>query len=256
MSNCPNCGTKVNSEGKSGLFKTKNKFISEDYLKSINLALQDTLQFECICEKCIDSSSSIMGGVYLKLQHKIKELKQDRTAEISKDKQELENQLREESIKIVKCYSITPTDFKPNSLVESVIMFDSGARSTSSDNLNAGVWNVVNDSIALKLGNTESVLEAINAVKSDIQYKCLILGCDTVADLKPVYSDLAANGKILLHMSGTSGLEGVANISDKAYEIINSLKTNHIQTKANEKLIQDLQRLIKRFDNQEFLASK
>lgn len=256
MNNCPNCGSKVNSDGKSGLFKTKNKFVSEENLQSINLALQDTFQFKYICEKCIDASELITGGVYLRLQHKIKELQRDKTAELSKLKQELENQLRKESIDTVKCYSLTPSDFKPNSMIESVIMFDSGARSTSSDNLNAGVWNVVNDSIALQLGNTNSVLEAINAVKSDIQYKCLLLGCDIVADLKPVYSDLAANGKILLHMSGTAGIIGVANISDKANEIFNNLDSNSKQTEENQELIGDLQTLIKRFDNQEFLTSE
>ena len=256
MNNCPNCGSAINSEGKSGLFRTKNKFISEENLRIINEALKHSMHFEKICEKCIDATEFITGGVYARVSSEVKRLTEDTTSNLNNQREELQNELRKESTNVVKCFSITPENFTPHSLIESVIMFDSGARSTSADNLNAGIWNVVNDSIALQLGNTNNVTEAINAVKKEIQYKCIILNCDIVADLKPVYSDLAANGKILLHMSGTAGFIGAVNISDKTTDIINNLDSNRIQTEANQLLIQDLQALKERFFYREFLTSE
>ena len=73
------------------------------------------------------------------------------------------------------------------------------------ETLNAGAWNVVHDNLALQLGNSEKAEKALESAIDELQLKCISINCDTVASITPTYSDLAANGKILLHLGGTAG---------------------------------------------------
>lgn len=220
MERCPYCDKKVNTEDKSGFFgATKNKYLPKDKIQEINSLLPDDLKSEQLCNECTNPYDIRDGGLLKRIRY-WKSLLKGRIETIQKEKQEAFKRLSKEGEKFFRYYSITPKDFEPKQLVEAVIMFDSGTRSTSSDNFNAGVWNVINDSIALQLGNTNNVTEAIEVVKAEILIKAALMDCDVIADLKPTYSDLAANGKILLHMSGTAGRQGKLLFTSEAREII------------------------------------
>lgn len=207
MELCPNCNRKVNTDGKSGLFGTKNAYLSNDIINEINDYLPEGLRGEKLCTECINPSDYTEGRLLTRIIDWEKE--NDRLqSELKKRQNELESNIALKAINVVRFFSIIPKDFEPIEMVEGIVMFDSGARSTSADNLNAGIWNVINDTIALQLGNTQNVTDAITAAKMEIAYKAIKSGCDIVADLRPTYSDLAANGKILLHLSGTYGTIG------------------------------------------------
>lgn len=204
MDRCPNCDQKVRVEGSSGVFGTKNFFLSEDIVKEIKSFLPEGLIGDKICNECV-SPAYVYGGVQSRIDG-IKGETEKKIKELEEERNKLFLEQRNELTDFVSLFSIVPEGFQPISIVESIVMFDSGARSTSSDNFNAGIWNVINDTIALNLGNTDNVKEALSAAKVEIQIKAFGLGCNAVADLKPVYSDLAANGKILLHLTGTAGI--------------------------------------------------
>ena len=101
---------------------------------------------------------------------------------------------------------------KYNSLLTLWIPFPSNSKALLNipnliilETLNAGAWNVVHDNLALQLGNSEKAEKALESAIAELQLKCISINCDTVASITPTYSDLAANGKILLHLGGTAG---------------------------------------------------
>lgn len=207
MELCPNCNQKVNTDGKSGLFGAKNIYLSNAVVNEVNDYLPEGLRVEKLCVECVNPSAYTKGRLLRTIIDWEKE-NDILQSELKKRQSELESNITLKAINVVRFFSIIPKDFEPIEMVEGIVIFDSGARSTSADNLNAGIWNVINDSIALQLGNTHNVTDAIKAAKMEISYKAIKRGCNIVADLKPVYSDLAANGKILLHLSGTYGTIG------------------------------------------------
>ena len=231
MDRCPNCDQKVRVEGSSGVFGTKNFFLSDELVKEINSFLPKELIRDKICNECV-SPAYVYGGIQSRIDG-IKEVTGKKIEEFQKERNKLYFEQKNELTDFIRLFSIVPENFHPISIAESIVIFDSGARSTSSDNFEAGIWNVINDSIALNLGNTENVKEALASAKTEIMIKAFGASCNAVADLKPVYSDLAANGKILLHLTGTIG-------------ILNEFKpTNELRTiqEAIENLNNDLEQM-------------
>lgn len=231
MDRCPNCDQKVRVEGSSGVFGTKNFFLSDELVKEINSFLPEGLIRDKICNECV-SPAYVYGGIQSRIDG-IKEVTGKKIEELQKERNKLYLEQKNELTDFIRLFSIVPENFHPISIAESIVIFDSGARSTSSDNFEAGIWNVINDSIALTLGNTNSVKEALAAAKVELQIKAFNASCNTVAALKPVYSDLAANGKILLHLTGTIGVLG----EFKPTEQLKSLQSRF------EKLDKDLEKI-------------
>ena len=254
MERCPNCSRKVNTDGKSGLFGTKNAYLSNDIINEINDYLPEGLRGEKLCTECINPSDYKEGRLLTRIIDWEGE-NDTLQSELKKRQKELESNIALRAINVVRFFSIIPKEFEPIEMVEGIVMFDSGARSTSADNLNAGIWNVINDSLALQLGNTHNVIDAIKAAKMEIAYKAIKSGCDIVADLKPVYSDLAANGKILLHLSGTYGTIGRYIEQEEIQKLKSELEVikEKISVKSNEhRKVKELKPLI---TNRKYLQS-
>lgn len=250
MDRCPNCDNKVRKEGSSGVLGTKNFFLSTDLVKEIKSYLPEGLIEDNICNQCVNPNF-VYKGVESRIQGRIKKNEEHRLS-LNQEVNDLYVKLKNGLQDFISLYSVVPKDFKPISIVESIIMFDSGARSTSSDNLNAGIWNVINDSIALSLGNTDNVKQALSAAKTELQFKSFQLDCNAVSDIKPVYSDLAANGKILLHLTGTAGVMNEFKLTPEQKSLqdkIQSLEFSLENIKKEEGLMKDL---LKRINNFEF----
>ena len=62
MERCPNCNQRVRIEGSSGVFATKNFFLSEEVVKEIKNYLPEGLIEDKICNECV-SPAYVDGGV-------------------------------------------------------------------------------------------------------------------------------------------------------------------------------------------------
>jgi hypothetical protein len=250
MTNCPICDSKVVTDDKTGLFGTKNRFISEEQLKRINDILPKELQSEQICQNCL--KPEFTTGTLAKKMVDLRDKLFERNKDIEKIKSEKLMSLRRSAMKTVKILSTIPSQFVSKQYIYSIIMFDSGTRSTSADNLEAGAWNIIHDNLTLKLGNSEKVEKALQSALAELQLKCISLNCDTVTAITPTYSDLAANGKILLHLSGTAGFIEKSNIKDSDGEIIRTLEEIENESKNNSISIMELEALWKEMEKGKF----
>lgn len=250
MTNCPICDSKVVTDNKTVLFGTKNRFISEEQLMRINNILPKELQSEQICQNCL--KPEFTTGTLAKNMVDFRDKLFERNKELEQLKSENLISLRRSAMETVKILSTTPNQFISKQYIYSIIMFDSGTRSTSADNLEAGAWNIIHDNLTLKLGNSEKVEKALQSALTELQLKCISLNCDTVTAITPAYSDLAANGKILLHLSGTAGYIEKAIIKDSDREIIKTLEKIEIESKNNSITILELESLWKEMEKGKF----
>ena len=250
MMNCPICDSKVVTDEKSSLFGTKNRFISEEQIVKVNSVLPEELKSEKICQNCL--KPEFTNGTLAKRMVDHRDKLWSRNKELEKLKSELLLALRRSAMQTVKTLSTVPERFSSKQYIYSIIMYDSGARSTSADNLNAGAWNIVHDNIALQLGNSEKAEKALESAIAELQLKCISINCDTVAAITPAYSDLAANGKILLHLGGTAGYVEKASIASTDIETINKLEEIALEAKNNSITIIELEALWKEMEKGKF----
>ena len=243
MENCPVCGSSVNTGDTSGLWTNKNVYLKEEVVESINNKLPFDLKSEKFCGVCIDYERWAQNGLVAKVNERLYKLKNNEKINRVSRKDDIYLELFNAAKEAVKCFTISIDNFYPVDSVDGVIMFDSGARSTSADNFNAGIWNVINDSIALQLGDTKKVEDAIDAAKSNIKLKALLKNCDTITGLNITYSDLAANGKILLHFSGTAGYVEKVNFSEEIKVLLGELNTVDDPDLEKEKILDNLNEL-------------
>ena len=97
-----------------------------------------------------------------------------------------------------------PPDCNLIGYVESFMVVDSGMWSTSSDNLDA-MWSVIHDNAARKGSDSLKKLgSGFRDTKDLIKKDCFIKGGNAVVDVKYSFSELAGNGKILVHCQGSA----------------------------------------------------
>lgn len=255
MERCPLCNTKVNTGDTSGFLANKIVFLSPDIVEQINHKLPPDMRSEKICSYCINYNSFIGNGICDRVQRRINSLKSGNPVVTNTGKEEIELKILNESKKFVKCFTIEVKEFTPVESIDSVVMFDSGARSTSADNFNAGIWNVINDSLTLKLGNTKNVEDAIEAAKNDLKYKTALLGCNTIVGLRSTYSDLASNGKILLHLSGTAGYIGEMELNPELKKLMADLEKDETDIDPKDLQLKHLEDLMLDLKNERFFSN-
>ena len=242
MENCPVCNAKIKSGKNQGfLGGYSNYLLSDNITQKMNNRLPEVLKFKEACYECLKSNppgKSTVAESMVNLRNKLKE----ENVSCKNEAEELTKEVNVAALKNVKYYSNTPANFTAVHYIDAVVMFDSGSRSTSSDNLE-GAWNVIHDEIAIKLGSVKNVEKALELAKAQLQSKCFSLECDKIANVQPTYSDLAANGKILIHLSGTAGYINKADINEESLSRIKKIKELNERIQDNKSEITNLQNL-------------
>lgn len=242
MENCPVCNAKIKSGRNQGfLGGSSNSLLSDSIKQKMNNRLPEELKFEEACYDCLKTNPAKQGTIADSMVILRDKMKKENVSYADEAK-ELTKEVNVEALKNVKYFSNTPTNFTAVHYIDAVVMFDSGSRSTASDNLE-GAWNVIHDEIAIKLGSVENVETALEMAKAQLQSKCFSLECDKIANVQPTYSDLAANGKILVHLSGTAGYVDKANIHKESLSRIKKIKELNNSIRDNKSEITNLQNL-------------
>ena len=208
--NCSNCQTKI---GKPLIGKANNK-LNEDLTHRLNQFLPEELRKPSFCQKCLDTSPDTVAVFSDHIQRKVRKY----INRVGKNKKRLLEDLDGISVKImdekrgiydihkekIKLFSTIPPDCELIEYVESFMVVDSGMWSTSSDNLDA-MWSVIHDNAARRGSDSLNKLgNGFRDTKELIKKSCFIKGGNAVVDTKYSFSELAGNGKILVHCQGTA----------------------------------------------------
>jgi len=210
MERCDNCNLKIGDS----LFSKDNKILSPESLIILNNFLDEKLNKKSFCQVCLNPSEAYFSESLLEKHNEyLKEFKSSYNT-LNKEVLELNNTFivaksnQYDLFKTqFKIYSNTPVKFTLLEYVESFIIVDSGMWSTSSDNLDA-MWGAVHDSIATIGVESENKLsKGFADSKYLLKKAAFIIGGNCVVDIKHSFSELAGNGKILIHCQGTAAID-------------------------------------------------
>jgi hypothetical protein len=255
MSNCHNCDAKI---GKP-LIGSENKEVTPLSVLTLNDFLPNKLKRSSFCEKCSTYKPKVESPhIYVKYKEHYKDL----ALTLKKKRSELEDLssqiiLEKGSINFnhndLVMYSNTPANYELIEFVESYIIVDSGMWSTSSDNLDA-MWSAVHDSVArIGVESENKLSKGFSDSKYLLKKAAFIIGGNCVVDIKHSFSDLAGNGKILIHCQGTAAIDNsrpipsFVEIDLKYKEQLDIITTevNTLEKELNTKSLEHFSNLIK-----------
>lgn len=213
MSNsCSNCKSKL---GKAFL-GSENNALNPESTEKLNQFLPESLRKNSFCQRCLDitfSKTVLDDNVLKKFKRYIKKLEKERQAINGKNislQDQIQKKISERYIvnrENVKLYSTVPQQFNLIEYVESFLVVNSGMWSTSSDNLDA-MWSVIHDNMAREGKETKNLLaKGFYNTQDLIKKAAFMKGGNAVVDVKYNFSELASNGKILVHCQGTAAFD-------------------------------------------------
>ena len=150
-------------------------------------------------------------------------------------------------------YSCSTLEIELICLVESFIIVDSGMWSTSSDNLDA-MWSAIHDKAAREgVESDKKLAKGFENIKALLKKAAFIEGGNCVVDVKYSFSELAGNGKILIHCQGTAAIDKNKPVPDftSIYSEVKETKKEledkikNIEKETSEKSIHYLKEVIK-----------
>ena len=213
MSNsCSNCNSKL---GKAFL-GSENNALNPESTEKLNQFLPESLRRDSFCQRCLDitfSKTVLDDNVLKKFRRYIRKLEKERQ-ELNEKYISLEGEIQKKisdryivNRENVKLYSTVPQHLKLIEYVESFLVVNSGMWSTSSDNLDA-MWSAIHDNMAREGKETNNLLgKGFYNTQDLIKKASFVKGGNAVVDVKYNFSELASNGKILVHCQGTAAYD-------------------------------------------------
>ena len=260
MSTCANCDTKIGNP----LIGKEIKKLDKSSLDKLNDFLPESLRRPSFCQKCLNINFNSTIGVEgfnivrkLEVHHAtLREISKKVSHEINNLKDNINNKKGELypdfSDKMV-LYSCYPSNLELIGFVESFMIVDSGMWSTSSDNLDV-MWSVIHDRTAREGFESDKKLsKGFDNIKILLKKASFIEGGNSVVDVKYSFSELAGNGKILMHCQGTAAIDKKNPVPDFSYihsefeETKRDLedKIKNIEQEISEKSIHSLKEVVK-----------
>ena len=261
MSTCANCNTKI---GKPLIGKEIKK-LDKSSLDKLNDFLPESVRRPSFCQKCltINLSSTVVNvdsyNIIRRLQDYLHRLNMV-LKKLEKQIESLNDNLDREKGKLyydfsskMTLYSCYPNDVELLSFVESFIIVDSGMWSTSSDNLDA-MWSAIHDNAARAGNDSDKKLsKGFDNIKALLKKSAFIEGGNCVVDVKYSFSELAGNGKILMHCQGTAAIDKNKPVPDftSIYSEVKETKKEledkikNIEKETSEKSIHYLKEVVK-----------